>query len=367
MNTTESIVTGDGGHEAQPKRHRRWRWWMSVLVVLIVLAIAAAFVRLPYETVGPGSARQVNDLISVKGTKMYPPEGKLFYATVSVRDDVSPYEVIRAWLDPNIDLMSSDDVRGSISPERFRQINIEAMATSKEAAEVVALERSLGIRAATGKGALVTHVAPEFPAAKVLKTNDLIVAVDGAPVELADDAVAAIRAHRSGDRVVLHIVRGERAPFDVETTVRAEGGRVRLGVQIETKDFKIDSPIDITIDSGRVVGPSAGLAYALELIDILTPGELTGGTTVAATGELASLSGEVGEIGGVAQKAVTVQRAGAEVFLVPRGNYAEAKAHAPKSLKVIAVDTIDDALRALGNLEGSNAPTYALPGPKRGA
>jgi PDZ domain-containing protein len=340
---------------------------MSALVVLIVLAIAAAFVRLPYETVGPGSARQVNGLVSVKGTTMYPAEGKLFYATVSVRDDVNPYEVLRAWLDPDIDVMSSADVRGTISPERFRQINIEAMATSKEAAEVVALERSLGIRAATGKGALVTQVAPGFPAAKVLEAKDLIVAVDGKPVRLADDAVNAIRAHRSGDRVVLRIVRGTRPPFDVETTVKAEGGRTRLGVQIETKDLKIDSPIDITIDSGKVVGPSAGLAYALELIDILTPGELTGGTTVAATGELSNLSGEIGEVGGVAQKAVTVRRVGAEVFLVPRGNYAEAKAHARKGLEVIAVDTVDDALRALGHLKGSNAPTYALPGPKRGA
>jgi PDZ domain-containing protein len=367
VNTTESMVTGAGDEEVQPTRRRRWRWWMSVLAVLIVLAIAAAFVRLPYETVGPGSARQVNDLVSVKGTKVYPPDGKLYYATVSVRDEVSPYEVLRAWLDPDIDVMSSEDVRGSISPERFRQINIEAMASSKEAAEVVALERSLGIKAATGKGALVTNVAPDYPAAKVLKAKDLIVAVDGKPVGLADDAVAAIRAHRSGDRVMLRIVRGSQHPFDVETTVKAEGGRTRLGVQIETKNLKIDSPIDITIDSGRVVGPSAGLAYALELIDVLTPGELTGGTTVAATGELASLTGDVGEVGGVAQKAVTVRRAGAEIFLVPRGNYAEANAHAPKGLKVIAVDSIDDALQALGELKGSNAPTYALSGPKRGA
>ena len=87
----------------------------------------------------------------------------------------------------------------------------------------------------------------------------------------------------------------------------------------------------------------------------------------AATGELASLSGDVGEIGGVAQKTVTVQRAGAQVFLVPRANYAEAKAHAGKGLRVIPIDNIDGALRALGELKGSNAPTYALPGPKRGA
>jgi PDZ domain-containing protein len=340
---------------------------MSLLVMTVVVAIAAAFVRLPYEMVAPGSARQVNDLLSVKGTKVYPPDGKLYYATVSVRDDISPYEVLRAWIDPNIDLMSSKQVRGSISPSRFRQLNVEAMADSKQAAEVVALRR-LGIEAATGNGALVTEVAPDFPAASVLHAKDVIVAIDGKQVKLADDAIAVIRAHRPGDRVQLRIVSGSAPARDVSTTLRAGAdGRPKLGVVIVTKDFKVHTPFAITIDSGRVVGPSAGLAYALEIIDVLTPGELTGGKAVAATGELASLSGEVGEIGGVAQKTVTVQRAGAEVFLVPRANYAEARAHAGKGLRVIPIDSIDGALRALGDLKGSNAPAYALPGPKKGA
>ena len=340
---------------------------MSLLVVIVVAAIAAAFVRLPYEMVAPGSARQVNDLLSVKGTKVYPPDGKLYYATVSVRDDINPYEFLRASIDPNIDLVSSKEVRGSISPSRFRQLNVEAMASSKQAAEVVALRR-LGIEAATGRGALITEVARDYPAASVLRANDVIVAIDGKQVKLADDAIAAIRAHRPGDKVELQIVRGRQPAREVETSVRAgTDGRPKLGVVIVTKDFKVEAPFAISINSGSVVGPSAGLAYALELIDVLTPGELTGGKAIAATGELADLSGHVGEIGGVAQKTVTVQRAGAEVFLVPRANYAEAKAHAHKGLKVIPIDTIDGALRALGDLKGSNAPTYALPGPKRGA
>ena len=170
---------------------------MSLLVVIVVAAIAAAFVRLPYEMVAPGSARQVNDLLSVKGTKVYPPDGKLYYATVSVRDDINPYEFLRASIDPNIDLVSSKEVRGSISPSRFRQLNVEAMASSKQAAEVVALRR-LGIEAATGRGALITEVARDYPAASVLRANDVIVAIDGKQVKLADDAIAAIRAHRPG-------------------------------------------------------------------------------------------------------------------------------------------------------------------------
>jgi PDZ domain-containing protein len=94
----------------------------------------------------------------------------------------------------------------------------------------------------------------------------------------------------------------------------------------------------------------------------LTPGELTGGGKVAVTGEL-HLDGTIGPIGGVAQKAVTVRRAGVSVFIVPRANYKEAKAHAGNHLRVYAVDNFDDALRVLGTLKGSNAMALARPAP----
>jgi PDZ domain-containing protein len=361
------MLTGDEEGAAPPERTWRWRWWMSLLVAAVVLAVAAAFVHLPYETIAPGSARQVNDLVSIRGTKTYPPDGKLYYATVSVRDDVNPYELLRAWIDPDVDILSSREVRGSISPQRFEQLNVQAMADSKTLAEVVALGR-LGIDAATGKGALVNQVDRGYPAASVLRPKDVIVAIDGQPVELAEDAISLLRARRPSDRVTLRVVRGDAAPREYETELKAgDDGRARLGVVIATKDFEVDAPFRIAVDSGRVVGPSAGLAYALEIIDVLTPGELTGGTAIAATGELSDTSGRVGEIGGVAQKTLAVARAGAKVFLVPRGNYAEAKAHARQGLRVVPIDSVDDALRALGAIKGSNAQAYALPAPKKGA
>ena len=277
MNTTEPIVTGDGGNSAPPAPTWRWRWWMSLLVVVVVLAIAAAFVRLPYEMVAPGSARQVNDLLSVKGTKVYPPDGKLYYATVSVRNDISPYEVVRAWIDPNIDLMSSKEVRGSISPERFRQLNIEAMADSKQAAEVVALRR-LGIEAATGKGALVTEVAARLPgrvgaARQGRHRRHRRQAGEAGRRRDRGHPQPPSRRRRCG---CASSVGASRRAMSTTTLRAGDDGKPKLGVVIVTKDFKVDAPFAITIDSGRVVGPSAGLAYALEIIDVLTPGELTG-------------------------------------------------------------------------------------------
>jgi PDZ domain-containing protein len=149
----------------------------------------------------------------------------------------------------------------------------------------------------------------------------------------------------------------------VNATLTNQNGQAFLGVTLETSGLQFKPPFDINIDSGSVVGPSAGAAYGLELLDQLTPGELTGGGKVAVTGQL-FLDGKIGEIGGVAQKAVTVRRAGASIFIVPRANYAEAKAHAGNHLKVYAVDNFDDALRILGTLNGSNALQYAPQAPK---
>jgi PDZ domain-containing protein len=157
----------------------------------------------------------------------------------------------------------------------------------------------------------------------------------------------------------MQVKRDDGAAVDTEAVLgETEDHKALLGVRLSTK---IQLPFEITIDSGRVVGPSAGLAYALELLDVLTPGELTGGSSVAATGELHT-DGTVGAIGGVAQKAVTVRRAGIKVFLVPKENEAEARAHAGSGLEIRGVASFDEALKALSSLNGSNALALGKPG-----
>ena len=175
----------------------------------------------------------------------------------------------------------------------------------------------------------------------------------------SDEAGDAIRAHKPGDVIRLRLLREGSEPLDLEAPLgEGDGGRALLGVRLTTK---VKLPFEITIDSGKVTGPSAGLAYALELLDVLTPGELTGGVPVAVTGDLQA-DGTVGPIGGVAQKAVTVRRAGAKVFLVPNENVAEAVAHGDGKLDVRGVGSFDDALRILGSLDGSNALALGQPG-----
>jgi PDZ domain-containing protein len=365
--TTDEIVLagpdGGGGGETdawtRPPAPRRRRWWLVPLVLLAIVAVAAAFIRLPYDTIAPGSSRQVNDVILIKGGPSYPPHGQIMETTVAVRERVTPYDILFGWLSPDIDVVSEKKVRGNTPPRQYEQQNVEAMADSKKVAEAVALEH-LGYKVVQGNGAIVQDVRPNTPAASVLKPKDVIVAVDGKPVNIETQAVDAIHAHKPGDVVKLSIARDNAAPQTVQATLGSQGGQPFLGVLLETAGLQFKLPFDISIDSGSVVGPSAGAAYGLELLDQLTPGELTGGGKVAVTGEL-HLDGSIGAIGGVAQKAVTVRRAGASIFIVPRDNYKDAKAHAGNQLKVYPVDTIDDALRILGSLKGSNALSYVHP------
>ena len=205
---------------------------------------------------------------------------------------------------------------------------------------------------------------PRLPAASLLRAHDVIVGIDDRTVAGSADAVAGIQGRQAGDVLHLRLDRGGQI-VEVDAPLgQGDDGGPLLGVRLSTR---VKLPFDIEIDSGKVVGPSAGLAYALELLDVLTPGELTGGRVVAATGDLQA-DGTVGPIGGVAQKAVTVRRAGAQVFLVPRANLDEAKSRAGSGVQVLAVDSFDDALHVLGTLDGSNALALGPldGGPRRG-
>ncbi|MGI8809915.1 MAG: YlbL family protein [Acidimicrobiales bacterium] len=361
MDTTEESLPSQHHEEpsAPPPLARSSRPWAVALVVvslvLVAVGLVARYVQLPYDTLAPGSARAVNSVIEVKGHPSYPPQGKVFYTTVSVRERVNPYEALAGWIDPAVEILPEKKVRGTVPPDQFQRMNVEAMADSKTTAQVLAL-RQLGFTD-LGVGAEVVEVVPGQPAAAVLKPNDVIVAIDGQPVATSTDAVTAIRARAPGDTLRMRIARGDAPPVDVQAVLGEGEGRPLLGVRLSTK---IKMPFEINIDSGRIVGPSAGLAYGLELLDLLTPGELTGGSSVAATGELLA-DGTIGPIGGIAQKAVTVRRAGIKVFLVPTENEAEARAHAGGGLQIRGVANFEEALKALATLQGSNALALGKP------
>jgi PDZ domain-containing protein len=134
-----------------------------------------------------------------------------------------------------------------------------------------------------------------------------------------------------------------------------------LGVSVRTA-YEVDYPHEVTIDSGQVGGPSAGLAFTLGVIDLLTPGDLTGGTEITATGTIRP-DGSVGAIGGVQQKAAAVRRAGVRLFLVPAEQtpeeLARARELAGKGVEIVPVKTLDEALDVLATRGGEE---IAMPG-----
>ena len=179
------------------------------VALLAIAAIVAAFIRLPYDTIGPGTSRQVNDLVLVHDVRSFPPQGQVMYTTVSVRERVTPYEALIGWLDPNTAVESEKSVRGPVPPKQFEQLNVQEMADSKKVAEAVALEH-LGYHVVQGTGAAVRTTSPGSPAAAVLRPNDVIVAVGGSPVSTKEQAADAIKNHRPGERLRLSVVRGGR-------------------------------------------------------------------------------------------------------------------------------------------------------------
>jgi len=328
------------------------------VLLAVVPIVAGIFIRVPYYLISPGEARGVAELIKVKGdgSKVYPPKGKILFTTVSLAGDVNVFEALSGWLDKEVEVIPEKQITGGAPRQEVRQQNIQAMVDSKLTATKVALER-LGYRVSiTGNGALVTEVKPGDPADGQLQVGDVIKSVDGEAVALHDQAVSKVRQHKPGDVITIGFQRGGADKSVQLKSVASPEGEARIGVVLQTNDLKYDFPVDVSIETGLVGGPSAGLAFTLALIDDLTEGELTGGRNVAVTGTI-DATGKVGPVGGVAQKTVTARKAGAIAFLVPPDEEKDAKKFAGK-MQIIPVETLSDALEALHRLGGSEV---ALP------
>lgn len=336
----------------------------GILAVIVGLLIAANAIRVPYYTLSPGSTRRTEDLVRVEGTKSHVEDaGSVSYTTVSFAP-ATVWSYLTAKLDPSTDVIEEKQALHGQDPDENRRENLELMDSSKQAATVAAL-RKLGYQVtARGTGAVVTGLSEGSPSQGKLEVGDAIVAVDQAPIGTADELVAAIRARRPGDTVTFTVEEGNGGDkHDVAVTLGArpdDANRAFIGINLGTRSPTFEYPFSVGIDSGQVGGPSAGLAFSLGVIDLLTPGDLTGGRKVATTGTI-DVNGRVGPVGGVKQKTFAVRKAGASLFLVPRDEYDEARQYA-EDLKVVPVDTVDDALEAIRQNGGDVEPVLQAAG-----
>jgi PDZ domain-containing protein len=338
---------------ARPRGRRRI-WPIALTVLVVAFIIGAATVPLPYYAYRPGSVRDTEPLITVNDEEIYPSSGTISYTTVSLRQSTL-FGMLAGWLDDDIDVFPRDRVLGDRNAEENRTLNLQMMDTSKQVATEVALERLGRPVDVSITGETVIDVLTGLPADGVLEAGDTITAVDGEPLDEPNDLTCLLEGDEPGDEVTLTVESpsgsGER---DVEVALGADpddADRAIIGVSVTARDIDFDFPVDITIDTGDVGGPSAGLAFTLAIIDDLTPGDLTGGAQVAVTGTISS-DATVGPVGGTGQKAAAVRSQGYDAFLVPSADYDAARDHAGH-VQVIPVDTLDEALAALADLGGN--------------
>jgi PDZ domain-containing protein len=342
------------------RRKRKARWLIGIVSAVLFIAvvlIVATVVHVPYYLLSPGTTYRTQSVIKVKGDPTYPQTGTIYSVTVSVTTrEATALEWTLAHLDSSITIAkASDIVPPDQSPADNEKLNLEQMADSKTIASVVALDH-LGYHVeATASGAEIVAVVKDSPAAKVLKPGDTIVGVGGTPVEFAQDLSKAIQSHHPGDEVSLDIepVHGGAKVTRTVTLATSPANKdlAFLGVKSQDHDLRYpDLPVQISVSTPEVGGPSAGLAFTLGIMDVMTRGSITGGHKVATTGTI-DANGCVGPIGGMHQKVLAVKAAGAQEMLVPRSEYAEAKKYSG-SLAVVPVDDIDQALAALTKLGG---------------
>lgn len=318
---------------------------LSILGLLLVLAAAfvAGWVPLPYYALGPGPARDVTPLIRVEGHPVYASDGTLIMTTVAYRK-VTALQALFAWIDPERSLVAQDVLYppGSSVEQEDRRARSQ-MDQSKIDATAVVLRRLLAYPKDHGTGALIQYVGPGCPAEGELFPGDLVVEIDGQDVASADEASRLLDAVPV-DRPVTFDVEagGDRTEVRLARGVCGDAEEPLLGINL------IDGfPIDVTISSGDVGGPSAGMMWALGLYELMTPGDLTDGRTIAGTGTI-DLRGNVGPIGDIADKAVAARQAGADVFLVPRADLVTLQGIDTDGMDVVPVSTFAQVLRYLG-------------------
>ncbi|HEX5202875.1 PDZ domain-containing protein [Paractinoplanes rhizophilus] len=326
----------------------------ALLTALLAVGVMAA--PLPYVVLKPGPT--VNTLGSSNGTqviqvtnaKTTESAGQLRLTTVNVQSQVELVWAISSWFSKKDAVVP----RALIYPpgqteKQVEQQNAEEWTASQESAVTVALTK-LGYPVQT----YVKSISADGAATGLLRADDVITAVDGAKVTNPSGLTDAVRAKPVGTTFTISYTRGGQAGSAKITTKpdATDHKTPRLGVEIGTKQ---PHPFDVKIDLDKIGGPSAGLMFTLGIMDKLEPADLTGGKIIAGTGTIDD-DGNVGPIGGIPQKLVGAKRAGAQIFLVPKDNCAEALKNAVDGLPMAEVATVDDALTALKAFTSGGTP-----------
>jgi PDZ domain-containing protein len=325
---------------------------LAIAGLATVAAIAVTvLVPVPYVILKPGPTLNTlgksssgQPLIAVTGRQTYPTSGHLNMVTISYEGgpggSLNVFQALRAWLAPSEAVVPQSELfpPGQTAQQTQAQ-DTEQMASSQQLAVAAALTQ-LHIKYQTQ--ATVLSTVAGYPASTVLKAGDVIEAVDGQQVTGESSLSSMITAHPVGSSLQLEVLRAGKT-LTLPVTSKLSGGASVIGVQVQDQ-YKF--PFNVRITVGDIGGPSAGMMFALGIIDMLSPLNLTGGKFIAGTGEITA-SGQVQPIGGIQQKMVGARDAGATIFLAPAGNCSDAAGAVPAGLRVVKVSTLSQAVSDL--------------------
>jgi Lon-like protease len=324
--------------------------WGNILFGLgaVLLLVAAVLYLAPSDDyiLLPENAKQLEPLVQVEGEKPDRNGGGIYYVAVDVRK-ASLLEKAFPGIHEGSTLIPAHEFNPTGEDDRTRRReDLRDMAQSQKFAAAVAL-RQLGYKVQVrNRGVLIEAVAADFPATGKLQAGDVVVALDGKPVRSVADLRRLMAPKKPGDEVRLTVTRdGETSEVTLKTVANPKDPKQAfLGVVI-SDDAEVEKlPVGVKINLGNVGGPSAGLAFALDLVDELGR-DVDHGNRVAATGEI-ELDGSIRPVGGIKQKTIGARRSGMDLFLVPGENAAEARRYAD-GLRIIPVDSFQQALREL--------------------
>jgi len=315
--------------------------------LFVALGLFAAVKPLPFVTYAPGLTVNVlgdngtQPIIDVQGHRTYRDDGQLRMTTVSVTERnarLDLFTLMRTWFSRNDAVYPFSSVYGTTgSQQEDAQEGQVQMVTSQDAAVAAAL-RQLGYN--LHPAIEIVGITPDQPADGTLEVRDLLRRIGGTEVTPTTDVGALIAKVPEGESVPIVVERDGKTVRTRVTPTTVDGHKL-IGVQLQvgyTFPFKVSVNI-----SDAIGGPSAGLIFALSIYDTLTPGSITDGQVVAGTGTI-DAQGRVGEIGGIQQKMVGAREDGAQLFLVPPANCADALGSNHGSMRLAKAATLEDAI-----------------------
>ena len=336
---------------------------LLIATVGVIAALAVAvLIPVPYVILEPGPTLNTlgrdssgQPLITISGHPTYPTSGHLNMVTIGLQGgpgvNLNIFTALAAWLNPHDAVVPESEVfTPGQSQQQSQQQDTQEMTGSQQLATAAALTE-LHIPFQTQ--VVVVQSEPGFPAAGVLKSGDVITAVDGKTVTGESSLTSLIGAHPAGSTLTMTIVRNGQSQT-VRVGTKESGGHPVVGVEVSGQ-YKF--PFTVKFSVGDIGGPSAGTMFALGIIDKLTTLNLTGGKFIAGTGEITA-SGQVQAIGGIQQKMVGARDAGATIFLAPASNCSDVKGAIPAGLQVVKISTLSQAVTYLEDIKaGQSVPS----------